>query len=180
MDNLTALNFLPQDQLNLAHSHESNELNRYQWLALSFLPFDSSVSRLMTTLSMECAYRLSNLKEVAGRMDLDACVKAPPPRETPFLSKSSQHFFVVNEAMGRQILMRAEEASEATCTFFSWLLETNATPELHQPLSTFVKQKNNEHRVLQECREHWRMQLTDQSFYKTKQARKNHAHWQKV
>ncbi|HAA45839.1 MAG: Uncharacterized protein XD36_1049 [Halomonas sp. 54_146] len=176
MDNLTALNFLPQEQLNLAHSHESNELNRYQWLALSFLPFDPSVSQLMSAMSMECVYRLSNLKEVAGRMELDACVKAPSPRETPSLSKNSPHFFVVHEVMGQQILMRAEEASEATCTFFSWLLETNATPELHQLLSTFVKQKNNEHRVLQECREQWRMKPTGQALYKTKQATHNRVH----
>lgn len=50
MANLTALNLLPQEQLNLACLQEARELNRYRGLALSFLPFDPSVSRLMNTI----------------------------------------------------------------------------------------------------------------------------------
>lgn len=85
-------------------------------------------------------------------------------KETPFFNKNSQHFFVVDENMGRQLLVNAEEAAEATYIFFSWLLETNATPELHQLLTTFVTQKNSEYRVLQECREQWKVGFSELSF----------------
>lgn len=157
MNNLTALNFLPQEQLNLAHSYEITELNRYRWLALTFLPFDSAVSHLMKAIGMECLHRICSLQEVARKMELGACVNAEQLSDNPLLNKSSQHFFVVDEAMGRKTLIKAEEAAKGTCTSFGWLLETNATPELHTLLFNFLTQKNNEYRVLQECREQWKL-----------------------
>lgn len=57
--------------------------------------------------------------------------------------------------MGQYLLVNAEKAAEATCTFFGWLLETNTTPELHQPLFDCVKQKTKECGVLRDCREQW-------------------------
>ncbi|WP_386083057.1 hypothetical protein ACFIOZ_07475 [Vreelandella sp. F11] len=153
MNNLAALSLLPQEQLNLAYYNEASELNRYKWLALTFLPFDSSVSRLMNAISMECVHRLCNLQEVARKMDLCACVNAEGLGKKPLLNIKEQHFFVVNDQVGDQILAKAEEAAKNSCTFFGWLLETNATPELHNTLFEFVTQKNNEFRVIQECRE---------------------------
>lgn len=155
MANQTALNLLPQEQLNLACLQEACELNRYRSLALCFLPFDSPVSRLMNTIGAESEHRLCSLQEVAKQMQLD--VNISQLTETPFFYKDSKHFFVVDENMGRQVLISAEEAAESTCAFFSWLLETNATPELHQTLSFFVEQKNIEYQVLQECREQWKV-----------------------
>ncbi|AQU82264.1 MULTISPECIES: hypothetical protein [unclassified Halomonas] len=153
VNNLAALTFLPQEQLNLAHSCEIADLNRYRWLALTFLPFDSSVSHLMSAIGMECVHRLCNLQDVARKLGLGACVNAEPVEVSPPLNIKSSHFFIIDEPMGHQFLMRAEEAAKASYSFFNWLLETNATPELHNTLFNFVTQKNNEYRILQECRE---------------------------
>ncbi|GEN26817.1 hypothetical protein HVA01_04630 [Halovibrio variabilis] len=155
MNNLKKHNFLPQDQLNLAYSHEVIELNRYQRLSLSYLPFDQSVSRLMNAMAMECEHRLHNLQEVAKRMELDTCVDAGALMEPNFLNMNNDHFFVVDESMSRKTLVSAEESAKLSCVFFSWLLETNATPELHQSFFNFLKQKNNEYQVLYECGEQW-------------------------
>lgn len=151
LDNLRALNFLPQEQLDMAHSHEILELNRYRWLALRFLPNDPPISRLMSTIGMECVHRLGKLEEVAKKMELAACVNERPFREpSPFFDINKQHFFVVDEPMGYQLLGLAEKAARETCMFFNWMLETNATPELHQPFLSIATQKDNEYRLLQE------------------------------
>lgn len=155
MDNFTALIFLPQEQLNLAHSHEKSELNRYRCLALRYLPFNTAISRLMAAIGMECAHRLLSLQVVARCMELEACIDAHLLLETSLFNNNSQHFFVVNALMERQILVGALEAAKSTCTFFGWLLETNASPELHQPLFTFTAQKNKECRILQEYLDQW-------------------------
>lgn len=164
MDKLIALNILPQEQLDLAYTHETNELNRYKWLALSFLPIDPPVSQLMSAIGTECLHRLCSLEDVARRMDLNACVnkrlRGEPP---PFFNNNKQHFFVVNEQMGRQVLQRAVKAAKETFTLFGWLLETNATPELHRPFFSFTTQKNNEYQLLKECREQWRTGLLKSS-----------------
>ena len=165
MDHMTALTLLPQEQLSIAHTHETGELNRYRRLALSFLPSAPHISRLMAALGVECEQRIQILRDVARQLELDACVSLAPPQESPFLSQTSRHFFVVDDAMGHDVLIEAEEAAEVTCRLFAWLLETNATPELHRPLLAFVTQKNNEYRVIQECREAgrptWRCRVTD-------------------
>lgn len=153
MDHMTALTLLPQEQLSIAHTHETGELNRYRRLALSFLPSAPHISRLMAALGVECEQRIQILRDVARQLELDACVSLAPPQESPFLARTSRHFFVVDPAMGHDVLVEAEEAAEVTCRLFAWLLETNATPELHRPLLAFVTQKNNEYRVIQECRE---------------------------
>ncbi|KPQ27419.1 MULTISPECIES: hypothetical protein [unclassified Halomonas] len=156
MDKLTALNFLPQEQLVLAYSHEKMEVNRYRCLALRFLSIDPPVNRLMSAIGIECVHRLEWLKEVATRMDLSACVAEPSyPGASPLFNINKQHFFVVDELMGTQLLEQAEKAAKETFMFFSWLLETNATPELDRPFLGFVNQKTNEFHVLQECRQNW-------------------------
>ncbi|WP_251048081.1 hypothetical protein [Halomonas sp. ISL-56] len=119
ISNLLALTFLPQEQIALAHSHEENELHRYRWLALTFLPFDPSVSRLMTAVGMECVHRLCNLQEVASKMGLGACLINNQPREVPLTKIKSQHFFVVGEPMGRELLSKAEEDARVSCTFLT-------------------------------------------------------------
>lgn len=150
-------NFLPHEQLDLAHSHESMELNRYRWLALSFLPVDPPVSHLMSSIGLECVHRLSSLHETAMQLGLGTCVNASPAWELPsFYRNSSQHFFVVDECMGRRLLEGAEKSASETYIFFNYLLETNATPELHKTLWNCVNQKNNELKVIKEYRECWR------------------------
>lgn len=157
MEKLKELTLLPQEQLDLAYSHEALELGRYRWLALRFLPIDPPVSRLMSAIALECVHRLCSLEDAAKRIELGACVNEHPTREPhPFFNKYKQHFFVVDEPMGRQLLDLAEEAAKETYTFFGWLLETNATPELHQPFFSILTQKQNEYRVLQECRQQWK------------------------
>ncbi|QNI04761.1 hypothetical protein HXW73_08380 [Halomonas sp. SH5A2] len=157
MNSMIALNFLPQDQINLSHSHEKNELKRYRWLALTFLPFDSSISSLMSAIGLECVRRLLSLQEIARKMELEACIDTDNFEKLPLVKTNSQHFFVVDKTMGYQFLARAEEAAQESCSFYRWLLETNATPELHRTLFDFVTQKDSEYLVLQECREQWSM-----------------------
>ncbi|EHJ91789.1 hypothetical protein KUC_3346 [Vreelandella boliviensis LC1] len=90
-------------------------------------------------------------------MELSACVNQRPSGEPPpFFNNNKQHFFVVNEHMGQQVLQWAVKAARETFTFFGWLLETNATPELHQPLLNFANQKNKEYQLLNDCREQWK------------------------
>ncbi|WP_083004524.1 hypothetical protein [Halomonas sp. GT] len=157
MEKIVFPNFLPYEQLDLAHSHESMELNRYRWLALSFLPVDPSVSRLMSSIGLECVHRLSNLHEAAVQLGLDACVNDPPAWELPSCYRnSSRHFFVIDERMGQHLLEYAEESASETYVFFNRLLETNATPELHKALWNCVNQKNNELKVIKEYRECWK------------------------
>ncbi|CAO1663343.1 Bro-N domain-containing protein [Halomonas sp. NYA30] len=159
MVSATALHSLPQDQLALAYSQETRELYRYRGLTLCFLPFDLPVSRLMSAIGMECEHRLFSLQEVAKQMELVLPSTISQQRKASFLTKNSRHFFVVDEHMGRQVLLDAEEAAEATYTLFSRLSETNATPELQHLLSTFVTQKYSEYRVVKECREQWKIAL---------------------
>ncbi|NVF14611.1 hypothetical protein [Vreelandella maris] len=159
MVSLTVLSPLAQDQLTLAYSQETHELYRYRGLALCFLPFDLPVSRLMSAIGMECEHRIFNLHEVAKQMELVLPSTISQLREMPFLNTNSRHFFVVDESMGRQALLNAEEAAETSHTFFSRLSETNAIPELKQLLSTFVTQKYSEYHVVKECREQWKNAL---------------------
>lgn len=153
MVNVTALTVLPQEQLALAYSHEAGELNRYQWLALSFLPSASPVSCLMAALGMECEQRLRVLQDVARHMELDACLNVRLPGETSVCSSTGQPVFGVDESIAQQMLVQAEKDAIETYSFFACLLETNATPELHRPFLAFVNQKNNEYHVIRECRE---------------------------
>ncbi|SBR51588.1 hypothetical protein [Halomonas sp. HL-93] len=164
MNDLTALTFLPQEQILLTHSHETIELNRYRWLALTFLPFDSSVSGLMNAIGLECVHRLCSLQEVAQKMELGACVSNLDKLvERPLINNNSQHFFIIDKSMGHQVLIMAEEAAKVSCDFFGWLLETNAIPELHNIFFAFVAQKEKEYRILQECRLQWGVGVSDLS-----------------
>ncbi|WP_075880787.1 hypothetical protein [Vreelandella massiliensis] len=151
------LSFLPQEQFEIAYSHEVLELNRYRWLALRFLPIDPQVSRLIGEISMECVGRLCKIEDLARKMELAACVNGlklcVPPAA---FNHSKQHFFIVDEVMGRKALETAEESARETHEFFVWMIKTNATPELHPLLLSFSHQKKNEYYVLQECRKSWR------------------------
>lgn len=65
--------------------------------------------------------------------------------------------------MGHQMLVMAEEAAKVSCTFFGWLLETNAIPELHKTFFDFVAQKEKEYRIIQECRLQWGVGVSELS-----------------
>lgn len=162
MVNVTTFSTLSEDQLNVAYLQESLELSRYRAMALSFLTFDTSISGLMSTMATECEQRLCHLQEIATRMGVSLTINVSPLKEVPSYYNNSRHFFVVDEHMGRQILVRAEEAAEATCGVFDRMLNTNAIPDLHRSLTSFVAQKNSERRVLQECLEQWGIGLSEQ------------------
>ncbi|MDX5377278.1 MAG: hypothetical protein LPK08_07145 [Halomonas sp.] len=154
MLNMTdSLLLIPQEQLTLANAHESAELQRYRRLALSFLPKAPQVSRLMASLGLQCEQRLGTLRRIAARLELEACVGAPP-MDTPSFELTHRHFFVVDDCMAGQLLDQAIFAAVESKRFFAWLLETNATPELHQAFIDFVTEKEAESRVLLEYREH--------------------------
>lgn len=155
MIDLTALTFLPQEQLSLASAHERQEMHRYRRLALSFLPNAPHISRLMVMLGKECEQRLDALRCVAEQLDLSACVAPIDAKEKMSLTAVQRHFFIVDDAMAGEVLERALEAAHHSWYFSGRLLETNATPELHGPFLTFVNQKYEEYRILSECLEQW-------------------------
>ncbi|WP_245904457.1 hypothetical protein [Billgrantia lactosivorans] len=148
-----SLLLLPQEQLTLASTHEVAELQRYRRLSLSFLPRAPQVSRLMSCLGLQCEKRLDTLRGVASRLELEACVTSPAAITASFAS-APRHFFVEEDGMAVQLLDQAIHIAVETKRFFAWLLETNATPELHRTFVDFVREKEAECHVLLEFREH--------------------------
>lgn len=159
MIDLTPLTLLPQEQLVLASSHENREMYRYRRLALGFLPYAADTSRLMAALGSECEQRLGTLGRVAERLGLSACITTADARHERSLpvTATQRHFFITDDAMADQTLEQALEAARHSRHFSERLLETNATPELHEPFLTFTGQKHIACRVLQECQEQRRL-----------------------
>ncbi|MFC3285106.1 hypothetical protein [Litchfieldella rifensis] len=159
MIDLTPLTLLPQEQLVLASTHENQEMYRYRRLALSFLPNATYISRLMAALGSECEQRLDTLGHVAERLGLSACLTTTEARNDHSLpaTAAQRHFFITDDVMADQTLKQALEAAHHSRHFSDRLLETNATPELHEPFLTFARQKHVACRVLQECQEQWRL-----------------------
>ncbi|PMR72666.1 hypothetical protein [Billgrantia endophytica] len=157
MEDSSALVLLPQEQLTLAHAHETGELHRYRQLALSFLPTASHVSSLMTTLGEECERRLQTLSAAAERLELVDCLPKQSPNMPPRFAKTRQHFFVIDHAMGEQMFEQALEGARESRLFLEWLLETTPTPELYEPLRAFAMEKGTEYHILLESQEQWRL-----------------------
>ncbi|MGR2737269.1 hypothetical protein ACUY1T_02335 [Billgrantia sp. Q4P2] len=151
MDMTTTLLLLPHEQLTLASAHEASELQRYRRLTLSFLPQALQTSRLMATLGLQSEKRLDMLRQAARWLELEACVSEMPMYK-PTFTLDQRHFFVIDDIMGDQVIEQAVRAAVESKNFFEWLLNTNATPELHQPLLNFVREKEGECQVLLE---HW-------------------------
>ncbi len=149
MNKTTSLLLLPYEQLTLANAHEAAELQRYRRLTLSFLPTAPQTSRLMATLGLQSEKRLATLRKVARNLELEACVRAATTDPMCFRTPHG-HFFVVDDVMGEQVIEQAIRAAVESKNYFEWLLNTNATPELHQPLRDFVSEKEGECRVLLE------------------------------
>lgn len=148
-DMKSSLLLLPYEQLTLAWAHETGELQRYRRLTLSFLPHAPQTSRLMATLGLQCENRLETLRQSAEQLELEACVKAAPT-DNPSYHLTHRNFFVVDNAMANQMIEQAVRSAVESKQFFEWLLNTNATPELHQPLVNFAREKKGECHVLLE------------------------------
>lgn len=153
MNMQASLLLLPQEQLTLASAHEMAELQRYRRLTLGFLPTAPQVSQLMASLGLQCESRLATLHQIASHLDLEACISTVPVNP-PNFEVTRQHFFVVDDGMAVQLLDQAILTAVESKRFFAWLLETNATPELHRPFIDFVSEKEAECHVLLEFREH--------------------------
>ncbi|MCE8015377.1 hypothetical protein HOP62_04720 [Halomonas sp. MCCC 1A17488] len=149
MTQTDSLLLLPHEQLTLANTHEAAELRRYRRLALSFLPKAPQTSRLMATLGLQCEKRLDTLRQAARSLELDACVMALPAG-VPRCALNDRHFFIVDDATGNQVVEQAIRAAVESKNFFEWLVDTNATAELHQPFLSFAREKEGECRVLLE------------------------------
>ncbi|MCE8025589.1 hypothetical protein [Billgrantia aerodenitrificans] len=149
MDMTRSLLLLPHEQLTLAYEHEAAELQRYRRLTLRFLPRAPQTSRLMATLGLQCEKRLGQLHQVAVCLELEACIVRAPGNVAPF-PIPEPHFFIVDEVMGEQMIEHAIRAAMESKHFFDWMLNTNATAELHRPLLNFVSEKEGECRVLLE------------------------------
>ncbi|PXX97595.1 hypothetical protein [Halomonas sp. LBP4] len=148
MIDFTALTLLPQEQLALASAHETQERRRYRGLARRLLATAPDAGHLMAELGRENEQRLETLQDVAGALGLEACIVADDAEEAP--PGKRQRLFVVDGPLERQALVQALEDAEDSRLFFDWLLETNATPELHRPLRDFAAQKRAECRILGE------------------------------
>ncbi|MCC5883995.1 MAG: hypothetical protein JJU25_15345 [Halomonas sp.] len=156
MNKSHSLLLLPYEQLTLANAHEAAELQRYRRLTLSFLPVAPQTSRLMATLGLQCEKRLDTLRQTAALLELEACV-SKHPFAPPNYSMAQRHFFVVDHSMASEVIEQTVRTAVESKNFFEWLLNTNATPELHQPLVDFVREKEGESRVLLE---HWEQHRT--------------------
>ncbi|UYG05652.1 hypothetical protein OCT51_09935 [Halomonas sp. LR3S48] len=158
---MTSTLLLPHEQLTLANAHEAAELQRYRRLALSFLPHAPQTSHLMATLGLQSEKRLDMLRQAARCLELEACVSEVPLSASNF-TLDQRHFFVIDDIMGNQIIEQAVRSAAESKHFFEWLLNTNATPELHQPLVNFVREKEGECRVLLEYWEQHRASMMAQ------------------
>ncbi|KAA0013700.1 hypothetical protein F0A17_04915 [Billgrantia pellis] len=103
----------------------------------------------MASLGLQCESRLASLRQVAARMELDACV-AESAHDLRSYTTSKPHFFISDDVMAEQVLQQTLQAAMEACGLFQWLIETNATPELHRPFVDFARQKEGEARVLLE------------------------------
>ena len=146
----TTVSVLPEDLLVAAYTHETQEKERYRVLALRFLPFDAVTCRLLQMLADECEQRLEALQCVAKRLDYDelSCKLA----EDGSTGKEC-HFFILNERMAAQLLVRTLVDEHRSLAFYRQLADSNTTPQLHKLLSSVMHQKQVQIRVLQELQE---------------------------
>ncbi|EWH03024.1 hypothetical protein Q427_05650 [Halomonas sp. BC04] len=129
--------------LTLAEAHEKTELSRYRQLAFSFLTFDTSVSRLMASLGIQCEMRIEELQRVSRQLGL---TDLPNSGEQP---DAAQPYFICSPEMANDVLAQAVTDAEYSLRFHRHLREASAIPALYPALSVIIKQKQAEHAVLE-------------------------------
>lgn len=158
----TAINtLLPQELLVLASSHEHHEMNRYRRLALRFLPFDAGVSRLLEALATECEQRLHEMRRVCQRVRIAWPALTVSPLSQQHNDDSENHFFIIGDEMAATVLAQALIGEHRSLRFYYQLLASNATPELHSLIATFIKQSQAQCRILEEGQDQWLLAAQD-------------------
>ncbi|RCV90220.1 hypothetical protein [Billgrantia montanilacus] len=129
--------------LTLAEAHEKTELARYRQLAFSFLTFDTSVSRLMASLGIQCEMRIEVLQRVFRQLGL---TDLPTSSEK---TEAAQPYFICSPEMANDVLAQAITDAEYSLRFHQHLREASIIPALYPALSVIIKQKQAEHTVLE-------------------------------
>ncbi|PMR76570.1 hypothetical protein [Billgrantia endophytica] len=133
--------------LTLAEAHEKTELSRYRQLAFSFLTFDTSVSRLMASLGIQCEMRIEELRRVSRQLGL-AESPASQTMASTGLTRGAQPYFICDQGTALEVLAQAIADAKYSLRFHKHLREASAIPALYPALSVIIKQKQAEHAVL--------------------------------
>ncbi|TFH88613.1 hypothetical protein EQG41_01910 [Billgrantia azerbaijanica] len=134
--------------LALADAHERAEQARYRRLAFGFLTFDTTTSRLMASLGIECERRLQDLRRIATEhATTPACRDAA--RHRP-VERRAIIGFVGDHGMALDTLRQALADADYSQRFYAQLRTASAVPELHARLTAIIDQKRSELAVLQE------------------------------
>lgn len=152
---------LPQELLVLASSHEHHEMNRYQRLALRFLPFNAGISRLLEALATECEQRLREMKLACERSRIPRPTLTVSPLSEQHNDDSQNHFFIISDEMAATVLAQALVGEHRSLRFYRQLLTSNATPELHSLIATSIKQSQAQCRILEESQDQWLVGVQD-------------------
>lgn len=129
--------------LALAEAHEKAELSRYRQLAFSFLTFDTSVSRLMASLGIQCEMRIEELQRVSRQLGLTDLPTSSEKLE------AAQPYFICSPDMASDVLAQAISDAEYSLRFHRHLREASTIPALYPAMSVIIKQKQAEHAVLE-------------------------------
>ncbi|OUE38123.1 hypothetical protein BZY95_19005 [Billgrantia desiderata SP1] len=129
--------------LTLAETHERAEVNRYRRLAFSFLPFDTSVSRLMASLGIQCEMRVEELRRLSRQLGLpDDAIKQAAQVMSPPL-------FIDTPLQAHETLAQAVIDAEHSLHFHRHLREASTVTALYPAQTAIIKQKQAEHVVLE-------------------------------
>lgn len=146
---------LPRELLVLASTHERHEMNRYRRLALRFLPFNTGISRLLEALTTECEQRLHEMRLACERWRMPRSTLTVSPLREQHNDDSENHFFIISDEMVAKVMAQALIGEQQSLRFYRQLLTSNATPELHSLIATFIQQSQAQCRILEESQEQW-------------------------
>lgn len=145
------------EQLTFAHDLERREMQRYRGLALSFLPTQPHISRLMAALGIQCEQRLNALESLAERLNLRDCLpgEQPPWPQLRFRLSQAQplYRFITDEAMACHTLAYALAAAEHSRQLSELLAQSCGTADVDTLFGDFIEQKQSECHLLEETQD---------------------------
>ncbi|MDI5921382.1 hypothetical protein QLQ86_11350 [Halomonas sp. LR5S13] len=139
------------EQLLLAHEHESREMEHYRGLALSFLPTRPHVSRLMAALGIECEQRIGALEALAEKLQLRDLLMYAPSRYPSWAEVRRHHLFITDDAMACQALSHALAVAHHSRQFSELMARYCHLPELDALLVQFIEHKRAACHLLEEA-----------------------------
>lgn len=148
----TRARYCPADeQLLLAHEQESREMERYRGLALSFLPTQPHVSRLMAALGIECEQRIAALEALAEQLGLGQYLPIGPSRHPTLAGASRLHLFITDDAMACLTLSHALAVADYSRRFSELMARYSQLPALDALLAQFIERKRTACHLLEEA-----------------------------